>query len=57
MVSKLKGYDIRFVKGFGGVTKSLLDRSISGEGWNKMKSQNTIGCDLCGKFFSAQRAI
>ena len=57
VVSKLKGYDIRFVKGFGGVTKSLLYRSISGEGWNKMKSQNTIGCDLCGKFFSAQRAI
>ena len=54
VVSKLKGSDIRFVKVFGGVIKNLLDRSISGEGWSKMKSQNTIGCDLCDKFFSSE---
>ena len=42
VVSKPKGSDVSFVRIFGDVIKVLLDRSISGEGWSKMKSQNIV---------------
>ena len=54
VVSKQKGFDVNVVKTFANVIKTLLDKSISGEGWSKMKLQNTIKCDLCDKLFSSE---
>ena len=53
VVSKVKESEISFVKTLAKVITTLLDKSISGEGWSQMKSQNTVKCDICDKFFSS----
>ena len=53
-VSKQKGFDVNVDKTFANVIKTLLHKSISGEGWSKMKLQNTIKCVLCDKLFSSE---
>ena len=55
MVTKLKDHELKWVKILSDVIKALLDMSISGEGWKKMKSENKIKCNQCEKFFSSER--
>ena len=53
VVSKVKESEISFVKTLANVITTLLDKSISGEGWSQMKSKNTVKCDICDKCFSS----
>ena len=53
VVSKVKESEISFVKTLAKVITTLLDKSISGEGWSQMKSKNTVKCDICDKCFSS----
>ena len=55
VVVKSKEHSLKWVKTLFDVLKALLDLSISGEGWKKMKSENKIKCGQCDKLFSSER--
>ena len=54
LVTKLKEHNGKWVKVLSEILKSLLDLSISGEGWKEMKSENKIKCGQCEKYFSSE---
>ena len=55
--TKLKEHNGKWVKVLSEILKSLLDLSISGEGWKEMKSENKIKCGQCEKYFSSERYL
>ena len=57
VVTKTKGYDVKFVKELAETIQTLLDKNISGEGWSMMKSVNKVKCETCGKFYSSERYL
>ena len=57
VVIKSKDHTLKWVKILSELMKTLLDLSISEEGWKKMKSENKNKCGHCDKLFSSDRYL